>query len=82
VIVWQDVSTFHVKPYCWLPGMQEGSELDRATYGAMAETRVYYSDRAETDPCVIVQKVAELSGQNRIMSCLRPLAHQRSEKRT
>jgi hypothetical protein len=34
VIVWQDVSTFHVKPYCWLPGMQEGSELDRAPYGA------------------------------------------------
>lgn len=70
VIVYEDgAGVFHVKPYCWLPGdPQERSEQDRAPYAAWAKLGFITSIGPTTDPRAIAHKIAELNGQNRIMS--------------
>jgi hypothetical protein len=70
VIVWQDnAGVFHVKPYCWLPGnLQERSEQDRAPYSAWEKLGFITPIGPSTDPRAIAQKIAELNGQNHIMS--------------
>jgi phage terminase large subunit-like protein len=70
VIVWEDgAGVFHVKPYCWLPGdLQERSEQDRAPYAAWAKLGLIIPIGPTTDPKAIAHKIAELNGQNRIMS--------------
>ena len=68
VIVWQDVTgTFHVKPYCWLPGnLQERSEQDRANYGAWQKLGFITPIGPTTDPRTIANKIAEINGTNKI----------------
>ena len=70
MIVWQDgTGTFHVKPYCWLPGnLQERSEQDRAPYSAWEKLGFITPIGPTTDPRTIAQKIAELNGHNRMMS--------------
>src|SRR5215468_4331481 len=70
VIVYEDgAGVFHVKPYCWLPGdQQERSERDRAPYAAWAKLGLIIPIGPTTDPKAIAHKIAELNGQNRIMS--------------
>jgi phage terminase large subunit-like protein len=70
VIVWQDGSgTFHVKPYCWLPGnLQERSEQDHAPYEAWQKLGFITPIGPTTDPKAIAHKIAEINGQNHITS--------------
>ena len=70
VVVYEDsAGVFHVKPYCWLPGnLQERSEQDHAPYSAWAKLGFITPIGPTTDPRAIAQKIAELNGQNRIIS--------------
>jgi phage terminase large subunit-like protein len=70
VVVWEDgTGTFHVKPYCWLPGdLKERSEQDHAPYDAWAKLGCIAPIGPTTDPKAIAHKIAELNGQNHIMS--------------
>ena len=68
VIVWQDGDgVFHVKPYCWLPGdPKERSEQDHAPYDAWAKLGCITPIGPTTDPRTIANKIAEISGTNKI----------------
>jgi len=70
VIVWQDgTGTFHVKPYCWLPGdLKERSEQDHAPYLEWAKLGFIAPIGESTDPAVIARKIAAINGQNHIVS--------------
>ena len=69
-VVYQDAAgIFHTKLDCWLPGnLQERSEQDHAPYAAWAKLGFITPIGPTTDPRVIAHKIAELNGQNRIMS--------------
>ena len=70
VIVWQDGDgVFHVKPYCWIPGdLKERGEQDHAPYDAWARLGCITPIGPTTDPKAIAYKIAEINGQNHIMS--------------
>jgi phage terminase large subunit-like protein len=70
VIVYPDgAGVFHVKPFCWLPGdLRERSEQDHAPYVEWAKLGFIAPIGETTDPAVIARKIAELNGQNHILS--------------
>jgi phage terminase large subunit-like protein len=71
VIVYQDPlkDSWHVKPYFWIPGnLKERSEHERVPYEAWAKDGHITPIGISTDPKVIAHKIAELNGQNKIVS--------------
>ena len=70
VIVWEDgTGTFHVKTFCWLPGdLKERGAQDHAPYDAWARLGCITPIGPTTDPKAIAYKIAEINGQNHIMS--------------
>ena len=70
VIVHQDYNNiFHVKPFFWLPGdVYERTEKDHAPYDVWVRDGLVIPSGPTTDPAAIAHKIAEINGQNRIMT--------------
>jgi len=60
---------FHVRPYFWIPGnLRERGDEERVPYEAWAKQGYIMPIGVSTDPKVIAHKIAELNGQNKIIS--------------
>jgi phage terminase large subunit-like protein len=70
VLVYQDIDgVFHVKPEFWLPGdIRERGDVDRAPYEVWAREGLLTPSGATTDPALIARRIAELSGDYRLMT--------------
>jgi phage terminase large subunit-like protein len=71
VMIYQDPmdGTFHVKPYYWLPGdVRARTDEDRVPYDVWVKQGLVYHAGDSTDPKLLALKIAELNGQNRIMT--------------
>jgi phage terminase large subunit-like protein len=70
VIVHQDFNNvFNVKPFFWLPGdVRDRSDKDHAPYDVWVRDGLVTASGATTDPAVIAHKIAEINGQNKIMT--------------
>jgi phage terminase large subunit-like protein len=68
VLVWgAPDGTWHVKPYCWIPGdLKAREDEDRVPYSAWAKAGHIFPMGVATDPKVIALKIAELNGINHI----------------
>jgi phage terminase large subunit-like protein len=70
VLVYQDIDgVFHVQPEFWLPGdIRERGDIDRAPYEVWAREGLLTPSGATTDPALIARRIAELSGDYRLMT--------------
>jgi phage terminase large subunit-like protein len=70
VLVHQDLEgVFHVQPHYWLPGDPKArADEDRAPYDQWVREGLIIPAGDTTDPAVIAHKLAELTGQYRIMT--------------
>jgi len=69
-LIHQDLEgIFHVQPHYWLPGdVHEQTEQDRAPYEEWIEKGFITAIGEATDPRIIANKIAELSGRYRIQT--------------
>ena len=69
-MIHQDIGgVFHVRPYFWLPGnIEERGNQDHVPYSTWARQGFIIPIGESTDPKVIAHKIAEINGQNRIMT--------------
>lgn len=70
VLIYQDIEgVFHVQPEFWLPGdVRERGEQDKAPYDVWVREGLITPAGPTTDPKMIAWRIAELSGQYRLMT--------------
>ena len=70
VLIHQDIDgVFHVLPEFWLPGdVKDRTDQDKAPYDVWAREGLITLAGRTTDPRVIALRIAELSGQYRLMT--------------
>jgi phage terminase large subunit-like protein len=70
VLIHEDADdVFHVKPEFWLPGdIQERVDQDRAPYDVWIRDGLLHEAGKSTDPRLIAHRIAEISGEYRLMT--------------